>query len=77
MERTTNGAAVRAIREAVGISGRDFAARVGISSGYLSQVEAGAKRASPVLARRIADTLGVPLDAVTHLYPVVGEQVTA
>jgi len=77
MERTVNGAAVRALREAIGISGRDFAARVSISSGYLSQVEAGAKRPSPVLARRIADTLGVPLDAVTHLSALAGDSVPA
>lgn len=66
--RATNGAAIRAIRETLGVPQGKLAERVGVSHGFLCNVEAGKKRPSPAIARRIADELGVPLDAIT--YPV-------
>lgn len=45
-----------------------LAERVGVSHGFLSNVEAGRKQPSAAVARRLADQLGVPLDAIT--YPV-------
>ena len=63
--RASNGAAIKAIREAVGVTQQDFAKRVGVNPSTLSNIESGTYRASPALARRIADELGVPLDAVT------------
>lgn len=66
--RRVNGLTVRALRESIGIRHSDFAVRVQISAGYLTNIEAGRKQPAPDVARRIADELGVPLDAVT--YPV-------
>jgi len=66
--RKINGATVRALREALGIKHGDFALRCGFTPSFLSHVEAGAKQPSAAVARKIADELGVPLDAVT--YPV-------
>lgn len=71
MARTTNGSAVRAIREAIGVSGQDFAVRAGISPSYLTHIEAGRKQPSPAVARRIADALSVPLDAISSRMEVV------
>lgn len=66
--RRTNGMAVRSLRLTVGIPQVDLARRVQISAAFLSNVEAGRKQPSAAVARRIADELGVPLDAIT--YPV-------
>lgn len=64
--RKVNGASVRAIREAVGIKHGNFAAAVGISPGYLTNVEKSVKQPSVAVARAIADRLAVPLDAITY-----------
>lgn len=66
--RRVNGGTVRAMREALGIAHGQFAVRCGISAGYLTNIEKGAKQPSPAVARTLADQLGVPLDAIT--YPV-------
>lgn len=68
MQRRTNGAAVRVIRGALGISIGDLAARASISPEYMSMIETGARQPSAVVARGIADGMGVPLDAIT--FPV-------
>lgn len=64
-QTTFNGAALRALREAYGWMGSKFAVAVGITHGYLVNIEKGVRQPSPELARRIADTLGVPLAALT------------
>lgn len=64
--RALNGATVRELREALGVSQRDLAARCEITQGHLSHVEAGKYKASPELARRLADKLGVPLESITY-----------
>lgn len=66
--RETNGQAVRALREALGIQHAKFAVNCLISPGYLTNIEKGRKQPSPEVSRRLADRLGVPLDAIT--YPV-------
>lgn len=66
--RATNGPAVRALREAVGIQHAKFAVDCLISPGYLTNIEKGRKQPSPEVARRLAARLGVELDAIT--YPV-------
>ena len=60
----TNGSAIKALRERSGWKVGKFATAVGISSSYLSNIEAGRKKASPDVIRKIADTLDVPLAAV-------------
>lgn len=65
-KRLTHGAAVRAIREALGIKHGEFAISVDITPGYLTNIEAGRKQPSPEVAVGIAKRLGVPLDAITY-----------
>lgn len=69
-KRLTHGPAIRAIREALGIKHGEFALRCDITPGYLSNVEAGRKQPSPAAAKRIADNLGVPLDAIAYTVEV-------
>ena len=66
-KRLANGASIRAIREALGVSVSAFAPRCDISQGYLSRVELGDKQPSPTALRAIADALGVPLDAISYV----------
>lgn len=68
MARKANGAAIRSIREALGISQQTLAARMGITGQAVSLVELGAGMRVENL-RRMADTLGVPLDAITIPVP--------
>lgn len=68
MHLAANGAAIRALREAHGWRVSKFAVAVGISHSYLCNIEAGRKKAGPDVIRRIADTLDVPLAAVTSGY---------
>lgn len=74
VKRLVNGHSVKAIREALGHRGGEFAIRCTISHAYLSNVEAGRKQPSAAVARRIADELGVPLVAIT--YPALVESKT-
>ena len=75
-KRLVNGHSVKAIREALGHRGGEFAIRCTISHAYLSNVEAGRKQPSAAVARRIADELGVPLTAITYPVPA-GAKVSA
>lgn len=65
MGRRANPASIRALREALGIRISDLARDVEISVAYACNIEAGRKEPSPAVVRRIADRLGVPLDAIT------------
>lgn len=64
------GATVKALREAYGWSLSKFAVAVGMTHGHLANIEAGRKRLTPAKARQIADTLGIPLAAITTEYSV-------
>lgn len=68
--RVINGAAVRAIRELLGVRHGVFAIECDITPGYLSNIEAGRKQPSPAVQRAIANRLGVPLDAITQVINV-------
>ena len=72
MNRKANGAAIRSIRMALGIPQNHLAVRVGITAPSMSQIEKG-KQPGPDTIKRIADELGVPLDAIS--YPVPDEAV--
>jgi transcriptional regulator with XRE-family HTH domain len=65
----TNGAAVRALRLAMGWRVCRFAEAARISPQYLSNIEAGRRQASPEVRVRIAAALGVPLSAIVS--PVI------
>lgn len=64
------GATVRALREAYGWKLSKFAVAIETTHGHLANIEAGRKRLTPVMARRVADTLGVPLAAITTAYSI-------
>jgi transcriptional regulator with XRE-family HTH domain len=64
-----NGAAIRAIRTANHVGLRTLATRVERTRGFLSQVETGKQGASPQTIERIAEVLGVPVEAITHRDP--------
>lgn len=68
-KRLAHGAAIRALREAIGISISALAPRCDVSQGYLSHVELGTKQPSPQVLRNIATQLGVPLDAISYVVP--------
>jgi len=68
MARKANGAAIRSIREALGISQQTLAERVGISAAALSLIERGGGMRLENL-RRLATALSVPLDAITTAIP--------
>jgi transcriptional regulator with XRE-family HTH domain len=63
--RRTNGVAIRALREALGISVQDLAASVGIDRTALWRIERDGTQPRPGTLRKIADRLGVSLDAIT------------
>ena len=65
MTRRVNGAALRAIREALGIRQDSLAARVGISKSALSKIEHGVHGTRPHIIRSLAGELGVSVDAIT------------
>ena len=77
MARRVNGAAVRAIREALGISQASLARRASITESHLSQLERGINGASPQVTRRLATELGVPYEAVTQSVADAPEDVPA
>jgi len=69
MPRVINGSALRQIRELTGLSGRELGRRAGIYENGVTNIELGKRPASPAVARKLADALGVPLDAITHIVP--------
>jgi transcriptional regulator with XRE-family HTH domain len=66
MQRLTNGAAIRAIREPTGLKQFELADLAGISKSHLCKIEQGTEQGSPAAVRKIADALGVPLAAITY-----------
>lgn len=65
MPRAINGVALREIRDLVGIDQRELASRCGVAQGTISNIEHGKHGVSPELMRKLADALGVALDAIT------------
>lgn len=58
------GATIKALREAYGWKLSKFAVAIGTTHGHLANIEAGRKRCTPDMARRIADELRIPLAAI-------------
>ena len=70
MPRAINGAALREIRELVGIDQRELADRCGVNQATISRIENGKFGSSrPGLDRKIAAALAVSIDAITHKTP--------
>lgn len=65
MARKANGAAIKALREALGITQQTLAERAGITREAISQVELGKISLHPPSLRAVAVGLGVPMDAVS------------
>lgn len=65
-KRTLNGAAVKAIREALGLAGGTFAIQCGMSHSQLSNIEAGRKTATEAAARRISERLAAAFPVPAH-----------
>lgn len=66
--RKAHGPAIRAIREALGVTQDTLAVSCDISPSYMSRVESGEKQPSEKLVSAICLRLGVKKDAIT--YPV-------
>jgi excisionase family DNA binding protein len=66
--RRTNGVAIRELRTALGISQTELAAAVGVNKSAICRLEGGKQPKTFETTRRIANRLGVRLDAIT--YPV-------
>lgn len=69
MARRLNGVALRTTRDLVGISRRELARRTGVAGATITNLELGNHGASPQVMRKLADALGVPLDAITIPVP--------
>lgn len=68
-KRQAHGAAIRAIREGLGVSISAFAPRVDVTQGYMSNVELGHKQPTIEFLARVARELGQPLDAISYVVP--------
>lgn len=66
-KRLIHGPAVRVMREQLGVPHGVFAIDVGISPGYLTNIEKGRKQPAPMVTKAIATRLGVSLDAITYV----------
>lgn len=69
MARIINAPALREIRRLVGISQRELARRCGLNESTVTSIELGRHGVSPTVMRKLADHLGVPLDAITIAVP--------
>ena len=76
-KRLAHGPAIRAIRETTGVSISAFAPRVGVTQGYMSNVELGHKQPTVEFMARVARELGVPLEAVSYVVPICDHEAAA
>lgn len=74
-KRLVNGAAVREIRKAIGIKQVDLALRANVTGATLSRIESGSRQPSPPVVRKLADGLGVSLEAITFPVTVIVKEV--
>ena len=65
MQRTLNGEAAKAIRQAKGISLRELARDIHRDPRHISRVQRGVHRASHATIQAIATRLGVSMDAIS------------
>lgn len=66
---TPNGAAIRAFRKMRGMSLRRLAHLIDRDPGYLSHVERDRQGAGRETLERLAEELGVPMEAITREKP--------
>ncbi len=73
-ERPTLGEIIRRQRELSELSMRQFAAMVGISNPYLSQIERGLRRPSERVMENIARSLRISADALYEQAGAISEE---
>jgi transcriptional regulator with XRE-family HTH domain len=72
-QKPSLGTYLRSLRDANGMTLREVEDKTGISNAFLSQIESGkVKRPSPVMLHKLAETYGVPYEALMDQagYPV-------
>jgi transcriptional regulator with XRE-family HTH domain len=69
MARAINPSALQEIRKLVGLTQRELSRRAGLHPGTVNSIEAGAYPITPATQRKLADVLGVKLDAITIPVP--------
>ena len=67
MQRHVNGPAIRAIRQGQGMQQAELAKRSQISPSHMNKIESGAQKPKIETAVRIAQALGVHIDAIAPL----------
>jgi transcriptional regulator with XRE-family HTH domain len=75
--RRTNGVAIRELRNALGISQSALAAAAGVDRTAIWRIERDGTQPRPETLRKIADRLGVPLDAISIPVPEPEPEVKA
>ena len=58
---------IRAFRDQQGLLLRELSERSGVAASYLSEIEHGRKPGSVAALTRIAETLGVPIEALVSV----------
>jgi transcriptional regulator with XRE-family HTH domain len=62
---TSNGTAIRAIRERTGLTKTQLASATEIDRTHLGRIEKGERNGTPSQLVKIAEALGVPVTAIT------------
>lgn len=70
MQRQVNGPAIRAIRQGQGMQQAELAVRASISRSHMNKIESGAESPKIETAVRIAQALGVHIDAIAPVITV-------
>ena len=69
MSRVINPAALRELREAIGLSQGELGRRSGLHPRSITNIEGGKHAVTPQTQRALATALGVSLDAITIPVP--------
>ena len=64
----TNRPALIAFRIKSGYSQREFAKQLGVAHTTIMRIEKGERNASPKLGKKIADLLGIPMEAIFFIH---------
>lgn len=72
MQRQVNGPAIRAIRQGQGMQQAELAERSKISRSHMNKIESGAETPKIETAVRIAQALGVHIDAIAPVVQPAG-----
>lgn len=62
-----NPSALATIRALNGLSQAELSRRSGVSQGHISEMEKGAKKASPATIKKLAEALSIPIAAIVNV----------